>query len=66
MSDIVKATLGDKLKEMGSDWALTEDSAKAVMRVAADTSINGESSFSVVSHWIYLHLPQIKWNPDCL
>ena len=26
----------------GLDWALAEDSANAVIRVAADTSINGE------------------------
>jgi hypothetical protein len=43
MSDTVRPILTEKLKSMGSDWALTEDSAKAVIRVAADESINGSS-----------------------
>lgn len=36
--------------ELGSDWALTSDSAKAVLRVAADKSINGGLSFSFTSN----------------
>ena len=41
MSEAVVETLTAKLQETGSDWALTEDSVSAVMRVAADNSING-------------------------
>jgi hypothetical protein len=34
-------TMTTTLQGMGSDWALVEDSAKAVLRLAADKSING-------------------------
>jgi hypothetical protein len=42
MSEIVIEKITEGLKAAGSDWALSEDSAKAVIRVASDTSINGK------------------------
>ena len=41
MSDIVRQTLAEKLKSVGSAWTDAGDSAKAVLRVASDKSING-------------------------
>jgi hypothetical protein len=35
-------TLTKKFHELDLDWALAEDSAKAVLRVAADPMINGK------------------------
>jgi F0F1-type ATP synthase membrane subunit c/vacuolar-type H+-ATPase subunit K len=41
MSDTVKDALTKGLTSMGSGWAEVEDSAKAVLRVASDETING-------------------------
>lgn len=41
MSEEILKALDEKLHEGNSDWALAEDSVKAVMRIAADKSING-------------------------
>lgn len=35
------STLTKKFQELDLDWALAEDSAKAVLKVATDTTING-------------------------
>ena len=35
--------LTQKFREFDLDWALAQDSAKAVLRVAADPTINGET-----------------------
>jgi hypothetical protein len=45
MSEEVLKLLGEGLRNANSDWALAEDSAKAVLRVAADKSINGRHPF---------------------
>jgi hypothetical protein len=42
MSEAHIETLTKTFQASGLDWALAEDSAKAVLRVAADSSINGE------------------------
>ncbi|KAF2421167.1 NAD(P)-binding protein [Tothia fuscella] len=43
MSEQVIEILGKNLKDKNSDWAEVEDSAKAVIRVAADETINGRT-----------------------
>jgi hypothetical protein len=42
MSEISVRILTKNFQESGLDWALAEDSAEAVLRVATDASINGE------------------------
>ena len=41
MSDTVASVIGGILEKQGADWATVEDSASAVIRVAADESIHG-------------------------
>jgi hypothetical protein len=42
MSDVHRQMLMKAFEQAGSDWAQVEDSAKAVIRVATDSEINGE------------------------
>jgi hypothetical protein len=52
MSEKVVEILTASLKAQNSGWAEAEDSAKAVIRVAADTSINGRSlSARLLTYW---------------
>jgi hypothetical protein len=44
MSERVVDILTQRLRELGLDWALAEDSAKAVLRVASDPTINGKAA----------------------
>jgi len=43
MSERAIDVLTQKFREFDLDWALAQDSAKAVLRVAADPTINGET-----------------------
>jgi NAD(P)-dependent dehydrogenase (short-subunit alcohol dehydrogenase family) len=49
MSQTVKETISERLKDLGSDWAHAEDSAKAVIRVASDKTVNGRA-LAIVPH----------------
>lgn len=42
LSERAVEALTMRFQELGVDWALAEDSAKAVLRVAADKTINGK------------------------
>jgi hypothetical protein len=44
MSERVIDILTQRLRELDLDWALAEDSAKAVLRVASDPTINGKAA----------------------
>lgn len=44
MSERVVDILTQRLRELDLDWALAEDSAKAVLRVASDPTINGKAA----------------------
>jgi hypothetical protein len=48
MSDRAVDTLTQRFKDLDLDWALAEDSAKAVLRVAADPTINGMLHYHAV------------------
>jgi hypothetical protein len=54
MSDISIHILTKKFQESSLDWALAEDSVEAVLRVATDTSINGELIFPLVNMLIHV------------
>jgi hypothetical protein len=43
MPDEIIAMVDAQLKSQGQEWAVTEDSVKAVLRVACDESINGRT-----------------------
>lgn len=42
MSERAVDILTQRFKELDLDWAMAEDSAKAVLRVAADPTTNGK------------------------
>ena len=50
MTDEVAEVLQTQLKTQGSELAHVEDSAKCVLRIAADRSINGKS---VRASWLF-------------
>jgi hypothetical protein len=47
MSDKIIDALTKKFQELDLDWALPEDAARAVLRVAADPTANGKSASSI-------------------
>jgi len=51
------ASLRKSLSAAGLDFALPEDCAKAAMRIATDTSINGKQPFPMDLEYSYIHLP---------
>ncbi|KAF2095937.1 NAD(P)-binding protein [Rhizodiscina lignyota] len=54
MSETVVKRIDDLLKKHGADWATIEDCARTVLRIAADSSVQGRS-LAVVPHSVSEH-----------